>query len=793
MTERPASSPFIHALEKLEFEKIRTRVRRYIVSGLGETLLSACAPITDREALNRQHTLVSEMRILLETEDTIPINGIRDIRESLKRATIENSHLEPSEFIGILSTLQSSRALQAYIQQRKHLVPGLTTIAEGLFGDKLLERHIELTVDEGGRVLDTASKRLRALRQDIIEKQEMLRKQYSRILRSVSDKDFTMDDILTQRDGRMVIPVRSEHKRKVAGVVHSVSQTGQTVFIEPNETLELNNEIISLQFEEQKEISFVLRELTTRIRTALRELTRSIDALKSLDFIYAKGRYSLEIRGVAAMFSDESRANVINARHPLLIAHHGYDRVEPLQVELGADYTALVISGPNTGGKTVALKTVGLLILMAQCGMHVPAEAGTLLPICDNMFADIGDDQSVEDDLSTFSSHLKNIKSILHESTSHSLVLIDEIGGGTDPDEGSALAMSVLSNLINRGALAIVTTHHGALKTFAHETPGAQNAGMEFDSESLRPTYKLRIGIPGSSYAFEIAQKLDFPGDVLQDAKSRMGVQQSNMESLLIELDKSLRISREEGLRARSEMNKYEKLSGEYELKLRDANKDAREVVRKAKEESRALLEESRALVENTIRELREASAEEQKAIRKQFTEAQKTLQGKLEEKNKDAPRNLDPERFHIGDHVQIAGSEVEGTIISLSENSDSAEIQAGDLKVRINIQSLSRTDSQNKKKTFHKHPSVVLPPETRSSIDLRGMYGNDAVNAVENFIAESVAAGLETIEIIHGKGTGALRTYVQNLLKAHPAVSASRLADWNAGGSGVTVVELKK
>jgi len=790
--------PFTHALEKLEFERIRKRAERYTVSGLGKTLLEECRPLHDRSELERQHAFVSEMRLLLETEDAIPIHDIRDIRESLKRATVEYAFLEPSEFIEILYTLRSSRALHSYFQQRSHLVPKLASLSAGLFSDKLLERHIELTVDEGGRVLDTASKKLRTIREDLIARQDMLRRRYASILKTVADKEFTMDDIVTQRDGRMVIPVKSEHKRKVAGVVHNVSQTGQTVFIEPNETMELNNEIISLQFEEHREISFVLRELTSRIRAILPTFTSALDILKQLDFLYAKGRYSLEIRGVAAGFSDAPMLQINNARHPLLIAYHGYDSVQPLTVELGKEYTTLVISGPNTGGKTVALKCAGLIVLMAQCGFHIPADPGTTTPMCDDIFVDIGDDQSVEDDLSTFSSHLKNIKTILEQSTRNSLVLIDEIGSGTDPNEGSAFAMSVLANLIRRGVPTIVTTHHGALKSFAHETHGAQNAGMEFDTESLRPTYRLHTGLPGSSYAFEIAGKLDFPASVLRDAKNRMGEQHAKLETLLTDLEKSLKDAREDSAKARGEKDRLEKLTHEYEIKLRDANKDAREVLRKAKEEARELLEKSRALVENTIRELREATAEKQIVIRKQFVNAQAELSAQTEKSSAEhemynAGNPDENVTFHIGDLVRISGSETEGKIVSLSEGSGSAEVQAGALKIKTKIQSLKRIGKESKKKNPVVPASVALSDVAPTSIDLRGMYGDEALSAVENFIAEAVAAGHARIEIIHGKGTGALRTYIHNLLKSHPSVASFRLADWNTGGTGATLVELKK
>ncbi|HZV12644.1 MAG TPA: Smr/MutS family protein, partial [Candidatus Kapabacteria bacterium] len=453
----------------------------------------------------------------------------------------------------------------------------------------------------------------------------------------------------------------------------------------------------------------------------------------------------------------------------------------------------LVISGPNTGGKTVALKAIGLTILLAQCGFHVPAEAGTTVPICDAIFVDIGDDQSVENDLSTFSSRLKNVKEIIEQSTHESLVLIDEIGSGTDPNEGGAFAMSVLASLTRRGVLTVVTTHHGVLKSFAHETPGAENAGMEFDTESLRPTYRLRVGVPGSSYAFEIADKLDFPRAILEDARSRVGEQQAKLETLITDLERSLKEAREDSAKAKEESRQLEQLTADYEAKLRDANKNARDLVRQAKEESRQLLEQSRALVENTIRELRETSTVQQKSVRDKYEREKAQLVKQMEA----VPAVQEPpskKPFHIGDAVKIEGSEAEGTLIALSEDNGSAEVQIGALKVKAKLHSLVHADTKQKKKTIVEPASPsVLSVDTKTTIDLRGMYGDEALKAVENFIDEAVAANYERIEIIHGKGTGALRKYIHNMLKSHPSVLSFRLADWNAGGSGATIVELKK
>lgn len=786
------AQPFEHALEKLEFDQIRRRLQRFAISGLGEAMVAACTPITDRVRLEREHARVAEMRCLLESEDSIPIQDIRDVRSSLKRCTVANTRLDPLEFVELLHTLQASRALRSYFSTHRDLSPLLQEFTESLFVDKLLERHIELTVDGTGRLLDTASKRLRQLREDIIAHQEMLRKQCAKILRAVADKDFTQDDILTQRDGRMVIPLKAEHKRKISGVVHSVSQTGQTVFVEPTETLELNNDIVALQFEEQKEIGVILRELTDRVRDQAPALQESIDILREVEFVYIRARYSLDLNAVPAQFTDSTLLTIMNARHPLLIAHHGIKNVQPMTVELGDSVTTLVISGPNAGGKSIALKTIGLLALMAQSGIHLPADPGTTLPVFDEVFVDLGDDQSIENDLSTFSSHLRTVKDILWRSTDRSLVLIDEIGMGTDPNEGGALAMSVLSALTSKHVVTVVTTHHGALKSFAHDTAGVENAGMEFDLETLAPTYKMRVGRPGSSYAFEIARTLELPEAVLEDAVRRLGTQQVRLEHLLHDLESSLQSTNKERHQLEDNRVKAEALRIEYEQKLSHSTRDARETLRAAKAEARALLEEARALIEKTVQELRVKDKDQVRVIRETFQKAQRQIVTKSSEVVTAAPPPEMP-TWRVGETVALADSNAVGTLLTVPDSRGVVQVQLGGMKVTAKADQLRSASSKEKRKSEIKEARIVTSPDVPHKLDLRGKYGDEALAATDLYIAEAAAAGYEKVEIIHGMGTGVLRKVVHAFLKNHPQVLSFSHPEYYAGGTGVTIVELKQ
>ena len=472
------------------------------------------------DAIRAELGRVTALKRLLEVEDALPLEGMHHIRPAVQKAGVEGSVLSSRELSQIGSTLRAARILRSAVHRRRDAHPAVWALVEDLPFDKVLEFNIDQAIDETGAVRATASRELQSIRRAIADRYDDLRKRLEGVLRGVADLGFSQDEIITTREGRMVIPVKVEHKKRVPGFIHSASSSGATVFIEPTETLELNNEIRSLQFQEQREIERILRELTVTVGAQKPALLRMVEILASMDALQAKAKYSIEILGVEPRIVETGAVHLREARHPLLLAQPRAGRGPCRWIwTSGHTYTTLLISGPNAGGKSVALKCLGILALMTQDGLHIPAREDAVMPVFANMFVDIGDEQSIESDLSTFSSHLANLKTIVRGASARSLVLIDEIGTGTDPAEGGALAAAVLERLTHMKALTIATTHHGALKMFAHETPGIENGAMEFNQENLSPTYRFRPGVPGSSYALEMADRLGFPADLMERAR----------------------------------------------------------------------------------------------------------------------------------------------------------------------------------------------------------------------------------------------------------------------------------
>ncbi|RPI01580.1 MAG: endonuclease MutS2, partial [Ignavibacteriae bacterium] len=499
---------FVDALHKLEYDKVVDRISKLVCSESGRQSALRLLPKTDKIIIERELQKVSEAKELLIAESAVPIDGFKNIVVALKKTTVENQVLTIVELLEIAATIRISRSLKYFLAKRASQYPALGLYHEQLFADKIVEHHIDDALDERGFVKDTASRELREIRRSMVLASDALRKKLESILRGVAQQEFLQEEIITTRDGRFVIPIKTEYKHSVPGFIHSTSSSGATVFIEPAESLELNNALRELQLREQREIHRILADLTKQVGIVREPLTLSFGALTELDVIVARGKYSIEICGNPPLISTTPVIKLFNARHPVLLQHLKREKTVPLSIELGSNTHTLIITGPNAGGKTVTMKTVGLLTLCAQAGIHIPADSESEIYPFQKIFVDIGDEQSIENDLSTFSSHLNTLHTILEEADASSLILVDEIGAGTDPAEGGALAAAVLQDLTARQSITIATTHHGILKVFAHETPGMDNGSMEFDQKSLLPTYRFRSGIPGSSYAFELAERL---------------------------------------------------------------------------------------------------------------------------------------------------------------------------------------------------------------------------------------------------------------------------------------------
>jgi DNA mismatch repair protein MutS2 len=777
---------FVDALRKLEYDKVVERISKLAFSESGRQHALRLSPHIDHAFIEIELRKVSEAKELLIAERSLPFDGLKNIVAALKKTAVENQVLSIVELVEIASTIRVSRSLKIFLAKRMTQYPILGSYHEHLFADKIVEHHINEALDERGFVKDIASRELREVRRSMVFANEALRKKLESILRNVAQQEFLQDDIVTTRDGRFVIPIKSEYKHSVPGFIHSSSSSGATVFIEPAESLELNNALRELQLREQREIHRILADLTKQVSEIREPLTLSYSTLTELDVIFARGKYSIEICGNPPLISSEPHIKLSNARHPILLQHLKREKTIPLSIELGGNTQTLIITGPNAGGKTVTMKTVGLLALCAQAGIHIPADSDSEIFPFQKIFVDIGDDQSIENDLSTFSSHLNSLHKILGEADAQSLILIDEIGAGTDPSEGSALAAVVLQDLTNRRSMTIATTHHGILKVFAHETAGMDNASMEFDQVSLMPTYRFRSGIPGSSYAFELAERLGISHNLLDRARNQMGDEKTKLESLLQELERQAQEYQVQLHQTAKEKEHLESLVLSYEQKMTQLKRELGTIRKKAIEEAKEIVQQAHLKVEHSVKEIRESGA--QREIVRSSHQVLKKLGEDLEkftaEEEKTPQSN---EIIEKGDIVRIRDGHESGEVQEIQGKH--AIVLSGNARLRIALTELYKEQKSQKKYTFSS--SAISAPEAKTEIDLRGLFGDEAIAHVQSFLDNAYAAGLHRVDIIHGKGTGALRKKIGEFVKTYPHVKAFRLGEWNEGGTGVTVVEL--
>jgi DNA mismatch repair protein MutS2 len=787
MSDASRHVPFRIAASKLEFERVLERVARHASSEPGRALTRLITPGNDRFYIELEHDLVSEAKELLIAEGTIPLDGIKDLAAPLKKLQVENQGLTALELVNIASTLRAARTVHAFLVKRRRMCPKLLELVSELWYDNVLEFNISGAIDETGHIRDEASRELRSIRNGIVEASEQLRRHLLAIMKRVAGKEFLQEEIITTRDGRMVIPVKVEHKNHVPGFIHSSSASGATVYIEPAEALDLNNTLRELQLREQRELERILRELTSQVQEHREDLQRSLASLAQLDLITAKARYSIEVVGEAPTMIPDYRIRLRGARHPVLLQRHSRDNVVPLDLELGIDATTLIITGPNAGGKSVAMKTVGLLALCAQSGMHIPASADSELPVFDDVAVDIGDDQSIENDLSTFSSHLLRLRDIIRNSTPQTLVLIDEIGAGTDPAEGAALASATLRHLTGQKSLTIATTHHGLLKVFAHEAPGMVNGSLEFDQETLSPTYRFRLGVPGSSFALELASRIGIPEHLLSEARGYLGDQQSKIESLLADLELRAQQYQAQLSEASVERRRLQELVHAYEEKMNELRREVKTIRMKAREEAEAVVQRAQKTVERVVREIREQSAS-QETIRASKRELNELKEELLEVALSDETESTVKLPIAIGDKVRLRGGTEIGEVVGLRNEEATVLWQHG--TIRVQQRDLLKVDEARVERNGT-GSGTVYRTAVSAEVDLRGLYGDEAIGRVQRVLDDAVVANLHRIDIIHGKGTGALRKRVAEFLRTYPHVKSFRLGEWNEGGSGVTVVEL--
>lgn len=784
---------YLNSYDKLEFSKVKNYIKKYTFSEIAKEKLDSLIPTTNIIEIKHKLNILSEMKKLLEVDDPLPLYGFSDIRNILSKAAIQDSMLQSNELAQVWNVIKTIKNIYQYFNRRKEVYPLLNQLVSEIVYNRVLEYNIEKLIDENGNIKDDASSELRKIRREIIDKSENLRKKVEQILKNISTLGWLQEEIITTRDGRMVIPVKIENKNKIPGFIHSISSSGATVFIEPAETLEMNNELRSLQFQEMREIERILKEITSQIRENVKELRKNIEIIGELDFLQAAASYSIEVLGSAPNINDEQYFNIIEARHPILLMKHKRNEVVPLNITLGKNIKSIVITGPNAGGKSVAIKNFGLLVLMVQSGLHIPASPDSTMGIYEKIFVDIGDEQSIESDLSTFSSHLENFNVMLQNSDDKSLVIIDEIGAGTDPIEGAAIAQALLLELTNRGTHCLVTTHHGTLKAFAHEVEGITNAAMEFDHTTLKPTYRLVVGIPGSSYAIEMARRMGLSEKFIELANNFKTHQQQSLEKILIDLEHKNQNLVKEIAEITKERAKLANLVEDYNQKLKKLNKELKEIRLKALQEAKEIISKANSLIEKTVQEIRESNARSEviKTSHNNIKNTIKLFNESIEKIEFDEKEEVSLEKFNVGDIVKLKFSNDIGEIIEVLRD-DYFNVLFGLYKMKVHKSNLLKAKSDEKKNYQRMLSYEINNEDLKNEIDIRGLMGEEAIPILDKYIDRAVLKGYNRIDIIHGKGTGALQKKVSEYLKSHPMVKSFRLGEWNEGGHGVTVVELK-
>ncbi|MDZ7264207.1 MAG: endonuclease MutS2 [candidate division KSB1 bacterium] len=783
----------------LEFDKILEQLSHLTISSLGQELVLQLKPLADLNEIKQKLAAVTELKSILDFDDPFPLPGLEDITPALKKAQVQGSFLLPEEFARVLRTLEVARKIHFYFSNRQEKYPHLAQIARQIVSFKAIEKEVSRCIDSATyEIFDHASSNLHRIRRSIAATEQQIRKKMEQMSAELSRKGYLQDHVIAMRDGRLVLMVKDEFRNKVPGVIHDQSATGSTLFMEPLATLEWNNQIRALRMEERREIEAILRGLTDLIRHQLPELESTMRGLGQLDFIYAKARLSQAMQGNEPAINSERRLEIIQGKHPLLMLRHNGRPVIPFTLQIGDKFRTLVISGPNAGGKTVALKTVGLLCLMTACGLHIPADASSDVAIFRQIFAAIGDQQSIENDLSTFSSHVAQLREILEQAALDDLVLIDEIGAGTDPDEGAALAIAILERLTAIGCITVVSTHLGALKVFAHETPGVENGSMEFDRETLQPTYHFQLGIPGSSYASEIARRWGIPETIIGRTQELVGSKKNRFEALLEDLENRSQNYRKLTNELSIKQSQLDGLMKLYRQKYEELKSEERKWKQQAIDESQQLLRQAKKTVEQVIRDIREqqASREAIKAAQEQLRQQQVALdeaEARLASQRRVVPDEETSEtldQVEIGQEVYWPTYRVHGTVLSAPDAEKRVLVQTDDMKVKVPLEEL--TTSTTPKKTVA--TTIQLNYEKRHSneIDVRGLRVEEAVKVVDKFLDEAILSGWEQIYIIHGKGTGALKKAIHEYLEQHRRVKSKGFARWNMGDTGMTVVELQ-
>ena len=785
-------------LQKLEFDRVANYTAQFCLSAMGRDRLLGAVPESGRAALVAELERVLELRNLLQEGIALPFSYLPDTRPLLKKLEVLESFLEPDELQDIYHFLFSSVQLRKFMFTAREVYPLLNEFTIRLWLEKSLQAGIRRVIDEQGRVRDTASDGLLMIRGELGENREQLRRKMERLLRRCLEQGWLMDDTVAIRNGRLTLGFRVEYKYKIAGYIQDYSGTGQTVFIEPAETLEISNRIRDLEISERREIERILKELSGEIRFELENLRHNEGVLSEFDALYARARFAVETRSVFPRIADGHSLRIIRGFHPWLLISHRQKEVFPLDLDLDAGDQVLVISGPNAGGKSVAMKTAGLLCCMLVHGYLLPCSESSVFPLFTDIFIEIGDDQSIENDLSTFSSHLGAIRNIIDEAGSRDLVLIDELCAGTDVEEGGAIARAVIEELISRGAKTIVTTHLGELKAYAHERDGVVNGAMEFDRAGLVPTFRFLKGLPGSSFAFAMMQRMGFPPAMIERAEGFMTGERIGLDRMLDELNRLLEETRtlKQQLEEEKEEQKVRELSVRREEGMLAEKR--RELKLGASRELQKEVEHARREIREILHEVKSAPADEKTVQEARKRLGQKKLAAAEHESALLAEAEAVPDlTIRVGDLVRILDTSTSGEVESIQGNS--VVVQCGNFRLTTSLKNLEKTSKKQAKKILRGPESTGMKGSWRSvtedfestRLDLRGLSGDEAIMKIERFLDAMRVHRIHSATIVHGKGTGALRLRTAELLQQHLHVKSFRLGEWGEGGTGVTVVEL--
>ena len=783
------------SLEILEFSEVKKILAGYTSFSVSKDLVLNLKPSSDYDEVSLRLRQSAEARYLLSVDRGFAASGVFDVREEVRLAAL-GKILDPKNLVEIQQTLSTARQVRSSLNEMSKEVPLIWDIAKDIEDLPGIEREIARCLSPGGEVLDRASPELAAVRAQLKETRELLMKRLEGIMRTPRGRKIIQEPIITERDGRYVVPVKVEFRKEIKGITHDVSNTGASVYVEPWSTVDLGNTLRELQTAEKREVERILRNLSMAVGAKEAEILRGISRLAELDMIMAKARYASSVKAAEPGLinpSDElGEGNpsvfikLVDARHPLL-----GQKAVPLSVEIGKDFSILVITGPNTGGKTVALKTIGLLSLMTQSGIPIPASPESQMPICDSIFADIGDEQSIEQTLSSFSWHVGNIVRIIRNATERSLVLLDELGTSTDPAEGSALARAILLHFLSSRTLTVATTHYADLKAFAHMTPGLQNASFDFDPVTFAPAYHMTVGIPGGSNALAVAARLGVPPTIIEQATTMLPQGALDLESMLSDIAaEKIKVTEMRTLLEKAK-NEAEARNTEIASRLAQVRSEERKVIQEARD--KVILEVAdlhRQIRQASLDLRRQRSKEAIDAAKKSLTNVKTRLDSEIL-----APRATGTEvreSIAVGDTVYMSEIDLHGTVRSISEETQEVEVQAGQITLRVRLNSIEKARSAAIIQPGAK--SKIVMPAGRailSRLDLRGKRADEVEVLLDGYLNEATLANLSEVQIIHGIGTGTVRQIVRDFLAGHPLVRSFRTGNKEEGGDGVTVASL--